>query len=713
MTKKLSQPGLGKIFGVGFLLLVLSFSVVFQVRAVDFSPSYPRIGIFHFGSAPADWYAKHDLVMAGSVASTGSKIKAINSNTIILPTKGWTAYVSASSYPIPSSDFDKADYLVHDSTGAQVYINCCNRIIDQSSYSRPAASGRFAGQSILKALPIQAIENSKVLTNDGVATDWLWVKPYGTSDVDLDRNGQNDYSEHGGSWVNSRWQEGTTQLLANLRFELSKFGSQKVSLVNFGFQFQKVGTSYINGMVREWTTGFGSNFKSGYFWNDEYKYFMEKAPTPHVALIDGRPSRSDPFIKALTDTTDSRNHLQAMRFLLGATLLGDAYFNFMTFEEATSTQNHHIHAWYDEFDVDLGQPTDLGQSGPLDDAQEVKDGVWLRFFDKGVSIVNVNGSPQTVSDGDLKGLPGYNGPYWRFAGGQDFALNGASAINNGQALGSITLEGYTYVQDNKDKIVGDGAILLKSPKKIVSGIVVDNRGFSTSPGSQKASLTGGFSQQKDGGREHWSVYSASKGRAYEGVDYWHPYALSDTGGEARFVPNIGIGGNYEVFEWHGYLGDDPSTITEASNVKLTIDHADGSSVKFGDICGFSLFNLTNDQNINISLASNVTNVRYDGGAPLCGGTGPTNTPTTKPTSTKTPTPTNPPTGGPTATPTLTSTLSRPGDLDEDGDIDIFDYNVLLENFGSTNCGNVADINMDCSVDIFDYNILIQNFGTNA
>lgn len=32
-----------------------------------------------------------------------------------------------------------------------------------------------------------------------------------------------------------------------------------------------------------------------------------------------------------------------------------------------------------------------------------------------------------------------------------------------------------------------------------------------------------------------------------------------------------------------------------------------------------------------------------------------------------------------------------GDIDKDGDVDIFDYNILIENFGRTNCGNVADI----------------------
>ena len=51
-----------------------------------------------------------------------------------------------------------------------------------------------------------------------------------------------------------------------------------------------------------------------------------------------------------------------------------------------------------------------------------------------------------------------------------------------------------------------------------------------------------------------------------------------------------------------------------------------------------------------------------------------------------------------------------GDLNKDGDVDIFDYNSLASNFGSTNCGNVADIDGNCKVDIFDYNLLVGNFG---
>lgn len=51
-----------------------------------------------------------------------------------------------------------------------------------------------------------------------------------------------------------------------------------------------------------------------------------------------------------------------------------------------------------------------------------------------------------------------------------------------------------------------------------------------------------------------------------------------------------------------------------------------------------------------------------------------------------------------------------GDLDLNGQVDIFDYNLMIQNFGSLVCGNMADIDHNCKVNIFDYNLLIENFG---
>ena len=56
-----------------------------------------------------------------------------------------------------------------------------------------------------------------------------------------------------------------------------------------------------------------------------------------------------------------------------------------------------------------------------------------------------------------------------------------------------------------------------------------------------------------------------------------------------------------------------------------------------------------------------------------------------------------------------------GDLDGNKKVDIFDYNILVSNFGKSGSPGwiPADINKDGKVDIFDYNILVGNFGVGS
>src|SRR3954464_8857668 len=51
-----------------------------------------------------------------------------------------------------------------------------------------------------------------------------------------------------------------------------------------------------------------------------------------------------------------------------------------------------------------------------------------------------------------------------------------------------------------------------------------------------------------------------------------------------------------------------------------------------------------------------------------------------------------------------------GDINGDGIVDIRDYGIWRQQFGATDCGNVADLNGDCIVDIRDYGVWRQNFG---
>lgn len=57
---------------------------------------------------------------------------------------------------------------------------------------------------------------------------------------------------------------------------------------------------------------------------------------------------------------------------------------------------------------------------------------------------------------------------------------------------------------------------------------------------------------------------------------------------------------------------------------------------------------------------------------------------------------------------FTINSSIPGDLNNDGHVDMADFTKLVEDFGTLNVR--SDINNDGKVDIFDYNILVGNFG---
>jgi outer membrane protein assembly factor BamB len=92
---------------------------------------------------------------------------------------------------------------------------------------------------------------------------------------------------------------------------------------------------------------------------------------------------------------------------------------------------------------------------------------------------------------------------------------------------------------------------------------------------------------------------------------------------------------------------------------------------------------------------------------------PSKTPSPSPTPTKTPSPTLAPTPTPTASPTPqpSSSACQGADLDSNGTVNIFDYNIIVSNFGKSGVGTAGgDIDNNGTVNIFDYNTLVGNFG---
>jgi hypothetical protein len=64
---------------------------------------------------------------------------------------------------------------------------------------------------------------------------------------------------------------------------------------------------------------------------------------------------------------------------------------------------------------------------------------------------------------------------------------------------------------------------------------------------------------------------------------------------------------------------------------------------------------------------------------------------------------------PSATP-VASSFGKVGDIDGNGKVDIFDYNILLTNFGKSGSAIQGDLDSNGKVDIFDYNSFLTNYG---
>ena len=521
------------------IVLVLGLLIPTLASAQVPNHTYPRIAIWQWAGADPSWYARFDMAMTRIYdKSFVATARSINPEIIWIPTQDFNT-----SYDfIP--DFPDAWYL-RDSRGNKVGIH-----YGPDSYYADLSDlcARVNNQRLIDYYPefLASIANS--INAAGIASDGLYYKGHLQwnmwSDVDLDRNGVNDLQEHGKDWVIEHWAAGVDFLLNKLRDLLG----DKLIMINSGSS-DTPGEFLVNGYVHEYGGAVGD-------WSWERSYWLGKAKNvqqPPIFLQQSNPDQRDP-----TTADPSKNSLAFMRFSLVKSMLLGRYY---TFEHVDGkSPDHFWNNYYDEFDVDVGHPA----SG----MQKVKAEVWARFFDGGVAIANFSGSDQTISEQDLSGLVGYSGPYYRILGGQDVALNGPAAINNGQKFTTIILKGYSYSGYNDVKYTaGDGIILLKKAQAIVSDIIIDNVESGTSPVSNPAVLTGSFAQAECGdGRNYYKL------RCDNYIPGSGSFAIAHgTSGEAVFTPTIGVPGDYDVYEWH------PSVSGAASSVSYTISHANGQT----------------------------------------------------------------------------------------------------------------------------------------
>jgi hypothetical protein len=530
-----------------------------DLPAID-GHDYPRIGAFQWNGGTADWLARFDLVVEAptvvhsqnqSDADVIREVRARNPDATILATTDWNAGGFFRNDPggLP------AEWILHNSAGDRVPVYGDQDFADVTEYCG-RYTGTINGYAVLDETYAEAL--ARVLAEtmdwelfDGVSSDGSWGAPGWTGDVDLDRDGSNDYSQHGSDWVREVWWAGQAQVRSLLRDRYATlFGSRDAKLITYWTGAELMAIDVSNGVGWENMQGYTVEE-----WLPKIAEWQRRGPLPRVNYVTG-----DTFMDGNNAPGGRpKDNFRFVRWALASTLLSDAYFI------TGDLRDHHWTNYYDEFDVPLGYPT----TEPI----ALADGCYVRFFDHGAVIVNITDADQTVSEADLAGLEGYAGPYYRFQGNQDPVWNDGSLFETATFVSTEPSPSQSFPSELRHSI-GDGLLLVGTPAVVVADVIADDAYAGTSPGTMEAALTGDWTRQAQSG-----AWFTCLGGSWGDERYAHAHYAEPGSGEASavFHPGIRLAGRYRVSEWHGWVGGSPGDRTEATNVSVAIVHASGTA----------------------------------------------------------------------------------------------------------------------------------------
>jgi hypothetical protein len=497
------------------------------------------------------------LTDTASVGDSALTINAVNDynhperhNYALLGDDDWITYSSIDSsgmYGIPSSGF----YAVNTNHFIGDSIRFPNRMSGLGmTHNITSLAPMVDGKEAWKWFIDDRFSEQNFSLFDGVFYDAyrvnFWQEDFeteGGAGVDLNRNMISDFDEFGNAagleWINDRWQEGVEPMLQYEHEQFSALHSpDKPSIVvlNTGAAEDNYALDVCEGMLWEGFMRFATNWQSTMQVNRQWDQKMaERGITNFTMIIDyekeSRPSGKDQFNR--------------MRYGLTTALLSGCFYG------RTFGDYYYMTYYHDEFDTDLGYPTS--------EPQELSSGAWIRFFTKGAAICNPTGQVITVSSSELTGMTGYDGPYYRFRGGQTPNFNNGSLFDD-----SVELYGET--RDREKDNQGDGILLFTDSVTVVADIWIGNTyNNDTSPGNLPVELHGEWHEilDKQDDEIHpwgdgnpcfsqWNREPIGDAHFNDGIGYAYAYG-GDGSATATFKPNIGVAGYYEIAEWHGKL----------------------------------------------------------------------------------------------------------------------------------------------------------------
>lgn len=537
---------------IGILFLMLFTAI--PTGAQDLNPPYPRFGIFTFSGgedACIDMFKYFDVIAISPDLNMGQKYRTAYPDAILLGTSGSLIAYGMGEQP--------EAWYYHDINGERITLWTGTYLMNNTIICPLVDLGDGYGpKRYIDQAALNVEQEIDFNVYDGVFHDWWWGGVGYDAKVrgDLNQNGVVDRDEWGIDSLRTVWEEG-----------IKTFHALEYDIPNLKYVDIQIGSDWniwphVNGACFEDWPIYNGPWER---WRKIYNDDATNTKDPKIMIFDSAISH---FNNAFP-TVPYKNNYHSVRFGLSSCLLTSSFFYVDEGGQIGHHGNVHI---YDEFEAKgaLGYPrTDMVklEGKPLA-STTYASGVWLRFFDHGVSIVNATGMTQTITASEIASLDPVGGSqYYRFQGGQDPDFNDGTPVTD---VNPLELWGDIHSANWADnEVYGDGTMLFRTRKLFITPIVIDNNeNNQTSPGSEPVSYQGGWVLSSDGA-DYYALYTGRDYGPYQPDAFaWSPEG--NGGNVAVYTPTIGLAGYYEIFEWHGYRGSSPSSYQLSSQVPATI-----------------------------------------------------------------------------------------------------------------------------------------------